>query len=140
VGDTALVRKGRGAAFTIGLAAFLAAHVAYAASFVAGGVDVGVGAVALVPIGAIGVVVGRALLPRVSSSLRVPVAAYVAAISVMLALAVAHGAPRAIVAAALFYVSDLFVARERFVAPSPWNGRAGLPLYYAAQLLFAAGL
>jgi hypothetical protein len=37
----------------------------------------------------------------------------------------------------MFYVSDIFVARDRFVAPSPWNQRLGLPLYYTAQLALA---
>ena len=41
------------------------------------------------------------------------------------------------VGAVLFYVSDIFVARDRFVTPSPLNQRIGLPLYYAAQIALA---
>jgi uncharacterized membrane protein YhhN len=37
-----------------------------------------------------------------------------------------------------FLASDVAVARERFVARSPWNQRWGLPLYYASQLLLAS--
>ena len=33
--------------------------------------------------------------------------------------------------------ADLFVARERFVSPAFGNRAIGLPLYYAAQILFA---
>ncbi len=37
----------------------------------------------------------------------------------------------------LFYISDLFVARQRFVVDSPVNRVVGLPLYYVAQFLLA---
>jgi hypothetical protein len=39
-------------------------------------------------------------------------------------------------AAVAFYLSDLAVARDRFVAPGFRNRLWGLPLYYGAQLLF----
>jgi len=38
---------------------------------------------------------------------------------------------------ALFYVSDLSVARDRFVARAFVNRARGLPAYYAAQVLMA---
>lgn len=41
-------------------------------------------------------------------------------------------------AAVLFYVSDLFVARQVFIRRSFLNPALGLPLYYAAQYLFAS--
>jgi hypothetical protein len=34
-------------------------------------------------------------------------------------------------------VSDILVARQRFVREAAWNRLVGLPLYYAAQLLLA---
>lgn len=37
----------------------------------------------------------------------------------------------------LFYLSDLAVARQRFVRPDFVNRAVGLPLYYAGQLLLA---
>lgn len=37
----------------------------------------------------------------------------------------------------LFVVSDIFVAREKFVKSSPTNTVVGLPLYFVAQLLIA---
>ena len=40
-------------------------------------------------------------------------------------------------AALLFYASDFFVARDRFVRPGFVNRLIGLPLYYAAQAWFA---
>lgn len=36
-----------------------------------------------------------------------------------------------------FFFSDLAVARQRFVQPSPWNKTWGLPLYFGGQLLIA---
>jgi uncharacterized membrane protein YhhN len=40
--------------------------------------------------------------------------------------------------AVAFYLSDLAVARERFVVSSRWNPTWGLPLYYGGQLLLAS--
>jgi len=41
-------------------------------------------------------------------------------------------------AAILFYFSDILVARQVFVRRSLLNPAVGLPLYYAAQYLFAS--
>ena len=41
-----------------------------------------------------------------------------------------------LVAAVIFYLSDIAVARERFVTSSVTNRLLGLPAYYGAQLLF----
>jgi uncharacterized membrane protein YhhN len=69
------------------------------------------------------------------------VLAYIVVITVMLAVAVSvtpSGAPWPVLPAAVaFYASDLAVARDRFVTPGFINRAFGLPLYYAAQLLFA---
>ena len=70
-----------------------------------------------------------------------PVVAYVVVISVMVTLAFGSfgdGATLLIpVGATLFFVSDLFVARDKFVAPGTVNRVWGLPLYYGAQILLA---
>ena len=70
-----------------------------------------------------------------------PVLAYVVIITLMVALASGMswrwGMWAAVLGALIFYVSDIFVARERFVSPGPINGLIGLPLYYAGQLLLA---
>jgi uncharacterized membrane protein YhhN len=42
--------------------------------------------------------------------------------------------------AILFYVSDVFVARDRFVAKRFLNRLIGLPMYYAGQFFFAFSL
>ena len=40
-------------------------------------------------------------------------------------------------AAIMFAVSDMFVARDRFIKPNPKNALAITPLYFGAQALFA---
>lgn len=144
LGDVALIAKGHKRLFLLGLGAFLAAHLAYAAAFVTFGmawphVLVAAGLLALA-----GALVGRRLARHVRGAMRGAVAGYVVAITAMVALAAgAHGAgarPTLLLGAALFYLSDLCVARERFVVRSTWNGTVGLPLYYAAQLLLIDGL
>ena len=73
--------------------------------------------------------------------MHVPVTVYVIIISVMVATAFAThaGTPNLSipVGAVLFAASDLFVARQRFVTRSVVNRVVGLPLYFAAQILFA---
>ena len=58
---------------------------------------------------------------------------------VLLAIAtVAHaGNPWILVGAVLFYLSDLAVARERFVVRSFWNGAWGSPMYFVGQVVLA---
>ncbi|OGQ16041.1 MAG: hypothetical protein A2138_03735 [Deltaproteobacteria bacterium RBG_16_71_12] len=144
IGDVALIAKGRKALFLLGLASFLIAHLCYAAAFAAFGQEAGVAVAAASAALVLGLGIGRWLAPHVRGSMRAPVALYVAAISTMVALAAgAYGAaarPTLLVGAVLFYLSDLCVARERFVARSRWNGVIGLPLYYAAQLNLVDGL
>lgn len=48
-------------------------------------------------------------------------------------------APLLLAGAFLFFLSDLSVARERFVAPGFANKLWGLPFYYGGQLLLALG-
>ena len=74
--------------------------------------------------------------------MRGPVLAYVAVISSMVLLAAgtvgADARPAILIGAVAFYVSDLAVARHRFVAKTFWNKTWGLPLYYGAQLVLAS--
>ena len=69
--------------------------------------------------------------------MKLPVASYIVVITVMLALAVGTRRPFVALGALAFYVSDISVARDRFVWSSFVNRLWGLPLYYAAQLLIA---
>ena len=140
VGDTALLGSSS-SMFLLGLGSFLLAHLAYVVAFVVRGVDAAPTAIAagglVVPI----VVVIRWLWPHVPAAMQRPVGAYAVIISLMVAGAVgtvaAEGDARILVAAVAFYVSDLAVARNRFVAPGFDNRLWGLPLYYVGQFLFA---
>lgn len=140
VGDVALAVD-RPLLFTAGLAAFLVSHIAYVAGFAVLGLRGIAAAVTLGVLAAGSAAVGRWLLPHVPRGLRVPVLAYLAVITVMVAAAfgaASAGAPWPVpVAAVAFAVSDLLVARDQFVTRAWGNRVAGLPLYYAAQVLFA---
>jgi len=138
VGDVALLGDGK-RAFVAGLGAFWLGHVAYVVG-VARVVPPGEWAqpLALAPVGA-GLVALAWLWPHLGS-LRGPVIAYVAAIVAMTAGALAAWEPRLTIGAALFFVSDLSVARDKFVARGFANRAWGLPAYYAGQLLIAWSL
>jgi uncharacterized membrane protein YhhN len=140
VGDVLLIPRGK-TSFLAGLACFLAAHVAFAIAFFVRGVDGTVLIAAAAVISPISFFISRRLLPHVEAKMRAPVIAYALAISAMVAAAAgtvaAEGGRLIAVAAIAFYLSDLSVARDRFVAPGVVNRVWGVPLYYGAQVLFA---
>lgn len=138
LGDVLLIPKDKKPVFIAGIGAFLLAHLAYAAMFLMMGVEVLWLALALVGAGAIAWFVWRWLSARVDGAMRVAVMAYIAVITVMVALAfgVAESGWLAVLAAVTFWLSDLTVARHRFVKAEAVNRLVGLPLYYAAQYLF----
>ncbi len=150
IGDAALLGRSSGA-FLAGLGAFLLGHLAYIAAFAylvpPTGWLSGAGAYATVPVVA-GLGVLALLWPKLGS-MRVPVIAYVLAIVTMVVAAIAawrtDALPdpqrtRMLIGALLFFVSDLAVARDKFVAATFWNKAWGLPAYYAAQLFIAWSL
>jgi uncharacterized membrane protein YhhN len=141
LGDVLLIPRESAAAFKAGLASFLLGHLAYAGAFLVRGVSLAACALAALPALLAAALAWRWLRPHLGADMRVPVAAYVGVISAMVVLAAGteaaalHG--RILPGALLFYVSDLAVARQRFVAGSFWNRAWGLPLYYGGQLLLA---
>jgi uncharacterized membrane protein YhhN len=141
LGDVLLIPQREGT-FLAGLAAFLFGHVGFGAAFFLRGPSPAWTALALVLLGVVAVAVDRRLLPHVPSSLRIPVRIYIAVITVMVALATgalaAGEPPIGVLGAFAFFLSDLSVARDRFVRPGFLNKLWGYPLYYAAQLLLAA--
>ncbi|MEZ5920997.1 MAG: lysoplasmalogenase [Parvularculaceae bacterium] len=146
LGDVLLIPRREGF-FLAGMGAFAIAHLCYSAGFIAGGVDFGPFALAGA---AASLVFAAAILGTLWKKLgdfRIPVAAYSLIIAAMMALAVAHylhdGAiksARLAAAALIFAASDIFVARDQFQQRAFANRLFGLPLYYGAQLLFAANL
>lgn len=126
--------------FMAGLASFLLAHIAYAAAFVASADRWGSPILSATVVG-VGLTVGRWLLPHVESSLRMPVIAYMVVITAMVVAsfgALASGSSVWVAVGAIgFWLSDLAVARQRFVTAAFANKAIGLPLYFAAQLMLA---
>ena len=138
-GDFFLISRNRHI-FLMGMAAFFLAHLAYCAAFLVQGVAPAgavIGGALALPV-SLGV--ARYLKPHLGD-MRGPVLAYMAVITLMVALAAGTVADlrslELLAAALLFYASDFFVARDRFVRPGFVNRLVGLPLYYAAQAWFA---
>ena len=144
LGDVLLISTTQ-AGFLAGLFSFVAGHLAYMAAFTTAGVH---------PYALLGLCVGlcvpaavvhRWLRPHLPDYMVWPTRAYIAVITCMVAAAGAAWATqpyawRAPVGAVLFYLSDLCVARHRFVTPQWRNKLFGLPLYYVAQLLLACSV
>jgi uncharacterized membrane protein YhhN len=143
LGDVLLIPRSR-AVFAAGIASFLLGHLVFAAAFASRGLSLGWTAVAALALVAPVVAAWRWLRPHVPASLSSAVTLYMIVISAMLACAIgttAHAsAPLVLVGAAMFFASDLSVARNRFVAPGFANKLWGLPLYYGGQLLLAASV
>ncbi len=145
IGDTALLSNEK-KPFMAGIGAFLLSHVAYVAAFIALTVSwTGAAASLLLLVPAAYLI--RRWIGDNAGSLGAAVTAYVVDITTMVSCAtgslVHDVSPQRVTllaAAFLFFVSDICVARERFVAQSFNNRLVGLPLYYAAQLLFAWSL
>jgi uncharacterized membrane protein YhhN len=88
----------------------------------------------------IGVALVRWLWNRLDKHYRIAVTIYSIAIVVMVSLAAATLSPLITVAACMFVVSDISVARDRFINRSVSNKIWGIPLYYLAQVLFATSV
>jgi uncharacterized membrane protein YhhN len=142
LGDVLLIPRGARAWFTAGLASFLLGHLLFGVAFVVLGVDGRFLIAALLGATIASGLALRWLWRHLEAGMRLPVVAYVVVISAMVVAAVGAGGATGRVAVAagalLFYVSDLAVARQRFVSPGPANRLWGLPAYYAGQLLLAS--
>jgi uncharacterized membrane protein YhhN len=144
VGDVCLALPGN-RTFMAGLAAFLLGHILYIIAFAyLVNPSEWLSPADLIVI-VIGIIIFVWLRPNVGSML-IPVVAYTIVISIMLVGAwavlnnplITKAGARAVFAGALFfYISDVFVARDRFVKSEFLNRLLGLPLYYAGQFLLA---
>ena len=139
-GDMFLTGQSRDA-FLGGLAAFLLAHMAYVAAFIARGYHRSWAFGAAVPILIIAIGVWSWLQPYTPADMSAPVRSYIAVISLMVIFAFGtHGRTRSLlitVGAVAFFLSDLSVAALRLVQTDYPTYVVGLPLYYAAQVCFA---
>jgi uncharacterized membrane protein YhhN len=131
--------------FFLGLVSFLTGHLFYVACFFyVTGMTLWTLA-GLIITGIVGLPIYGWLKPNLGD-MKLPVIAYIVVISLMVGSAVSvlgypaiHFSCRAMIfsGALLFYVSDIFVARQRFIKDAFTNRLIGLPLYYAGQFLLA---
>lgn len=140
LGDALLLSR-QPRAFLAGLGAFLLSHLCFALAFLGGALSVPALGIASLAALAFGAGVQRWLGPHLTAGFRWPVRAYVLVILLMVVAAAGHAAAAgrwAVLAGALlFALSDLAVARDRFVQAGFGNKLWGWPTYFAAQLLLA---
>lgn len=144
-GDLFLIFFSSKKLFLAGLVSFLAGHLLYTIAFFSlAGSGRGKWIVIALVLAVSGVVFAW-LRPHLGKML-VPVLAYIAIITAMVIGAAAladtetvrfPGRALAFSGALLFYVSDIFVARHRFVTRNFFNHVVGLPLYFAGQFMIA---
>ena len=143
VGDVLLLSQ-KSRLFLLGLASFLLAHVAYAVAFASLLISGTALVAGLALMTCLGIAVLAWLWSHLKAIYRVAVTAYVTAIVAMCALAIAASAASGMwllaVGAVMFAISDVAVARNRFVAPGASNKLWGLPLYYVAQIILATSV
>ena len=143
-GDVFLALPGK-KMFLFGLVSFLLGHVFYAPAFffTAGFNHWTVIGLAICALAGAGVFLW--LRPHLGS-MKIPVIFYLLVISVMFVGAwsmvgagelQSAGRMTAFVGALSFYISDIFVARQRFIKAEFVNRLIGLPLYYGGQFLLA---
>jgi uncharacterized membrane protein YhhN len=140
VGD-ALLLSGQSSYLLAGVAAFFLAHVVFATAFVTLRLDTVFVMIGFTIMCIVAAVTLRWLWPHLESFYKIAVPFYFVAITIMASLAVGASSPPMSpllgIAAIAFAASDVSVARDRFVVNSIVNKAWGLPLYFAAQILFA---
>ena len=141
MGDLLLVSNNSQRLFLLGLTSFLLGHVAYIGSFAARSVSLPIVLGSGLVMAVFAWAVLRWLKPHLDERMRRPVWLYVTAISVMMAMAVGvyanDGNWLIPLGALLFLLSDLAVARDRFIAPGFINRAWGLPVYFCGQMVLA---
>ena len=124
-----------------GIIAFFFAHVAFVSGFLQLSHDPTYFLIALGCTSIAGSLILSWLWKYLEGPYKGAVALYLLIMVIMLSLAIAATeVPLIGVAAILFAISDVSVARDRFVSRDIANKAWGLPLYYIAQLLFAASV
>jgi uncharacterized membrane protein YhhN len=134
MGDVFLMLEGH---FVEGLAAFLVGHLLYIVALATMGITPAALVGGVVLVAALVVVLGRRIVAGAAAAdprLRVPVTAYIAAISVMVAMAVGTLRPAAIVGALLFYASDACIGWSRFIDDFPRARVIIMVTYHLGQI------
>lgn len=127
--------------FKVSVASFALAHIFFIFAFLSIGIENKRTLISLGTFSVISFCIFYWLYPYVPESDQPFVFAYIIIITVMIVIALGTktSAVKKIIAigAVSFYVSDIFVARRKFVDPSHFNAFIYLPLYYASCIVFA---
>lgn len=143
IGDVCLLSRKSPKLFLAGMGAFALGHVAYLSAFLT--LQTGQFSTGRILISG-AVIAGTTgfylwLKPKLPVDMRIPVALYTVIILAMvmsaLGLLPLGYSLYAMIGAVMFAVSDMFVARDRFVTRTPKNALAITPLYFGAQALIA---
>jgi uncharacterized membrane protein YhhN len=136
--------------FLLGLVSFLVGHIFYALAFFSVTQTTGWTWVGTLGVFLVSGMVYWWLRPHLRE-MKIPVVIYIIAISIMISGACSllgdsdlaqSGRVMGFLGAVSFYLSDVFVARDRFLKKEFLNRLIGLPMYYAGQffLAFSVGL
>jgi len=131
--------------FFPGLVSFLVGHIFYVICFFYTAPPTALVLWGALPVSIASLLIFFRLKPHLGDMM-IPVLAYIVVITIMVCGAFSlllepglglSGRILAFSGALTFYVSDLFVARDRFVKKEPINRILGLPLYFGGQFLLA---
>jgi len=136
MGDILLLARHSPLKFKLGMLAFAIGHILYALAFMRHPEFSGVKLWMFAPILA-GLAYFVWIKPKLPKDMVIPVAVYSAIIIFMVIQSLALPLWLIPLAAIMFAISDMFVARDRFVSNQPANAFAITPLYFGAQALFA---
>lgn len=140
IGDVALLSRTSNTLFQLGMAAFAIGHVIYSVAFIQIAFQAIWAITALLVMSGIGLAVYRYLRKSLSADMHIPVRVYMFIITAMVVTAWGSQNQIVILAAMMFAISDMFVARDRFVSQNPRHALVISPLYFGAQALFALGI
>lgn len=145
LGDIFLIFVNSKKLFMAGLASFLIGHIFYGIAFFTISIPGVLTLVVAIVVITVSSTIFVKLLPYLGK-MTIPVIAYVVIITIMVIGAAtlmgdkqlgSIGRSLAFCGAILFYCSDMFVARQRFVRKDFINRLIGLPLYYVGQFMIA---
>jgi len=123
--------------FVPGLASFLLAHIAYVIALAALGVELGPMILGIAIAAVAALVVGRRILAGAAATdtaLRLPVIAYMGAISTMVVFAFGTTTAFAVLGALLFFASDAVLGWTRFVSQFHRSRQVVMITYHLGQM------
>lgn len=140
LGDVLLLSRQSPTLFKAGMLTFALGHLIYAYAFTRLAFDPKLFAIALMAMLIISLGVYRYLRAHLDRDMKAPVLVYVGIITAMVVTAIATQNSSVIIPAGLFALSDIWVARDRFVIRNPKHALVISPLYFGAQAMFALSI